>query len=354
MALSKIGTDGISADTAINGFTPTASNMAGRNRIINGDMRIDQRNAGAAISTSSGALGYPVDRWYMQNNVGTFSSQQVADAPPGFVNSLKVTVSSSGTPGSTDYARLAQRIEGFNVADLNYGSANAKSISVSFWVKSSVTGTYGFTVNTAYATTVVYVTEYTISAANTWTKVTATIPPETIAAINTNNELGLLLGFDMGEGSSRSQAAGVWTVIVAGTYGLTGGTKLVTNASATWQITGVQLEEGSVATPFEYRMYGQELALCQRYYNYATNMWMSGQSYGTNGSVDGFVQVFRFPTEMRANPTITFSGGSDGGSSASLYSGGVSTSHVNINLRSQAANTYVWYAGFKTTAEAEL
>jgi len=298
------------ATTTINGFTPTVSNMAGRNRIINGDMRIDQRNAGAALSNP--ANGFAVDRFPFDRGVSaaTVTVQQSTSAPTRFKNSLLVTVGTGAATTSGDYSILRHAIEGYNVSDLKWGTAEAQVITLSFWVRSSLTGLFGTSIiNNAGNRR--YVSSYTINIANTWEYKTITIPGDTTGTWETNNSRGLSLYFDMGVGSTYSASAGSWGT-GSQIYGLTGGVKLLANSGATFQLTGVQLEAGSVATPFEHRMYGQELALCQRYY----------RTWGGNSSHERLAVGFCFSTtqarldiplspNMRTTPTLTISSASD-------------------------------------------
>jgi hypothetical protein len=284
----------------INGMTPTAQSLQGfRNRIINGDMRIDQRNAGASVNPSTGA--YTLDRWDGGGvHDGVLAFQRVTDAPAEFSNSFRATVSTAdATLGATQYARFGQMVEGFNSSDLAWGTASAKSITLSFWVKASLTGTFGGYITNS-AENRWYVFSYTISSANTWEQKTITITGDTSGTWLTNNGIGLRMYFSLGAGSSFTGTAGAWgtTTLLAPT----GQTNVLATLNATWQITGVQLEAGSVATPFERRPYGTELALCQRYYyktstpvpDYFTIAWAI-----TTTACNG--QYF-FPVSMRVAP----------------------------------------------------
>jgi hypothetical protein len=295
--------------TTINGYTPTMSNMAGRNRIINGDMRIDQRNAGASVTLSSSVV-FPVDRFGSQTNVGSgHTLEQVEDAPAGFIQSLKLTVGTGATPTGTNYGRLRQLVEANNTADLNFGTSNAKTITVSFWVKSSVTGTFGLSVfNNANDRS--YVSTYTVSSANTWEQKTITVVGDTSGTWTTDNSAGVSIAWDLGEGPDRSKAAGSWGATVGSGYGLTGGTKILATSGATFYITGVQLEAGSVATPFEHRQYGQELALCQRYYqayygNTTATLGGMGARINAPGTGNGIQANIPLKVTMRASATGT-------------------------------------------------
>jgi len=294
--------------TTESGYSLGAGNSSSfKNRIINGEMDIDQRNAGASVSlTSGGGNGYPADRWYVENFTdGTATVQQVADAPVGFSNSIRYTVTATDTSLASDQsAFIQQRVEGFNSADLSFGTASAKSITVSFWVKSSVTGTFGGALaNNAYNRG--YPFTYTISSANTWEQKIVTIPGDTTGTwVGATNGVGLRLTFALAAGSARVSTAGAWASYTG--IGATGGTNLMATNGATWQVTGVQLEVGTVATSFDFRSYGTELALCQRYYETGT----AGLSFSYTPSAFGngkWLEItVSFNVNKRANPTITY------------------------------------------------
>ena len=247
-----------------------------KNRIINGAMMIDQRNAGASVSNAN---GYTVDRWYFLRGASSsspvFNVQQSTTVPPNYKNSLSVTVGTSGAPGTSNYSALLQNIEGLNISDLGWGSATASTVTLSFWVNCSVTGTYGVALQNSGSTRS-YIASYTVNAANTWEQKTITIAGDTTGTWLTTTGQGVAIYWDMGVGTTQSTTAGTWQ---AGNYlGLTGGTKLSNTGSATFYITGVQLEKGSTATSFDYRPYGTELALCQRYFETikALQCWSGG------------------------------------------------------------------------------
>ena len=276
--------------------------LSNRNKVINGAMVIDQRNGGSLVSNANGFI---TDRWSLGKydpTGGAYSGQQVADGPSGFTHSLKVTVTTSVSQATSAYWQAFQRIEGYSVSDLGFGTASPKTITVSFWVKASVTGTYSFAVfnegvgstNRAYATT------YTVNAANTWEYKTVTLTGDGASGSGlwgTDNGKGMGIYFDLGCGVNEEVTANTWAT---GNYRRVAGTvRLMDTLNATWQITGVQLEVGSVATPFEHRSFGQELPLCQRYYQV---------SY--SGSYREYVyNVHRFPqtyiVAMRASPSTT-------------------------------------------------
>jgi hypothetical protein len=282
----------------INGMTPTADSLQGfRNRIINGGMVIDQRNAGASVTPSNETVTYITDRFYFIRSSSTSPTiRQSTDAPVGFTNSLLFTNASTGT--TPDYAQVVQNIEGFNTADLGWGTANAQAITLSFRVKSSLTGTFSVAFRNS-ATNRSYVTTYTISAANTWETKTVTIPGDTSGTWLTNNGIGISLVYRFG-GSGGTSSTNQWTA--TGDAFASGSVNVMGTADATWQITGVQLEAGSVATPFERRPYSTELQLAQRY-SYVVFNSSGVAGIASSGTTVG--QVFAFPVPMRALPTVT-------------------------------------------------
>lgn len=295
------GTTTFSGNATFNaGLVPSSSFL--RNRIINGDMRIDQRNAGAAVTVSStpGASTYTVDRWfYAQALASRFSIQQNAGAvtpPAGFTNYLGFTSLGANTPGTTEFYDAAQRIEGFNVSDLGWGAAGALPVTLSFWVRSSLTGTFSGSVRNATPNRS-YPFTFTISSANTWEYKTVTIPGDTTGTWGTLNGTGIQVSFNLGAGNLARAAAGAWT---AGNFaGATGAISVCATNGATFYVTGVQLEVGSVATPFERRQYGQEFVLCQRYFQVG---FAAGRFSG--GATEGY--PIQYKATMRATPTITF------------------------------------------------
>jgi hypothetical protein len=273
-----------------------------KNRIINGDMGISQRNGTSSVTITSDGQ-YSLDRWLSRNSsTSKVSIQQNAGSvtpPAGFTNYLGVTsLSSYSTPSGELYA-LVQRIEGFNIADLGWGTANAQSVTVSFWVRSSLTGTFTGSLGNS-ASTRSYVFTYTISAANTWEYKTVTIPGETSGTWVLNNGSGLGLSFDLGSGSNWNTTAGAWQT--SEFFRVSGSQSVVGTNGATFYITGVQLEKGSTATSFDYRPYGTELALCQRYYQRIGVFTMQSTTSTTTSVFYHFV----LPVTPRATPTMTF------------------------------------------------
>jgi hypothetical protein len=275
-----------------------------RNRIINGDMRIDQRNAGASVTPSADST-FTLDRWIVRNAGGTgrFSIVRSSTSAANFPNSALLTVTTTAVPSSNEFYSLEQIIEGYNISDFGWGTANAKDITISFQVRSSLTGTYCVVVRNSTAERS-FVSEFTINSANTFETKTITVPGETSGTWNTTNNAGLLLDFCLGVASSREGTAGSWqTTNIVGTSNQV---DWINTSGATFYITGVQLEVGSVATPFERRPYGTELSLCQRYFvkiaGGASDQIIGNAYYNTSTNVGS---VIKFPTTMRSAPTVT-------------------------------------------------
>lgn len=272
-----------------------------RNRVINGDMRIDQRNNGASVTPVDSQ--YTLDRWiWQQVTAGKCTVQQSTTAPSGFTQSALVTSTSAYTPLTGDVMTLGQRIEGFNVSDLAWGTSNAQPVTISFWVRSSLTGTFGGTLRNSNASRS-YPFTFSISAANTWEYKTVTVAGDTSGTWAANNTAGIQLSFAFGCGATYKGTPGSWAS--AAYYSATGAVDLVATNGATFYITGVQLEKGTVATPFEFRSYGQELALCQRYYfkNTGNNNAGLGSGYFDTSTV--FYSNVKFPMSMRSSPTLS-------------------------------------------------
>ena len=274
-----------------------------RNRIINGGMVIDQRNAGASVTISAAgtASGFVVDRFNFQNNItsGTMTVQKSNTAPSGFSNSVLITNGAAVTAASGDGARFWQPIEGFNFADMNFGSVSAQIVTLSFWVRSSLTGTYaGGLVNSAVNRS--YVFTYTVSSANTWEQKTVTIAGDTSGTwVGATNGIGAYLFLDLGSGSALNGTAGTWNASYANRT--SGSINWVGTNGATFYITGVQLEKGSTATSFDSRDYGRELILCQRYFlNYTVATTCTSWSVNATQNL-----AIGFPVQMRSLPTYT-------------------------------------------------
>ena len=315
MSMILDGSNGVTFnDSSLQGAA--ASPYVLKNRIINGDMRIDQRNAGASVTPTAGQ--YSLDRWNgWVTQASKFTVQQNAGSvtpPAGFSYYAGITSLAATTIGASDEFTFAQTIEGYNTADLDWGTANAKTVTLSFWVRSSLTGTFGGSIYNNNATGRAYAFSYNISAANTWEYKTITIVGETTGAgtWSKTNGNGLQVKFGLGAGSSLLGTAGVWAN--TNLSGATGQVNVVSTNGATFYITGVQLEQNTSATPFERRLYNQELANCQRYFTMSFPQGTApAQNAGTTGAITGQGQAANAPayayapfkTTMRATPTIT-------------------------------------------------
>jgi hypothetical protein len=311
MTLILSGSDGVTFPDSTEQETGYANGIGFRNRIINGDMRIDQRNAGASVTPTN--TSYTLDRWscYLSGG-GAYSVQQSSTAPTGFVNSLLVTTTTADSSiAAGDYYMLTYIIEGTNVSDLAWGSASAKTVTLSFWVRSSLTGTFSGSLENS-AGNRSYPFTYTISAANTYEYKTVTIAGDTTGTWLTTTGSGIKLRLSLGMGSTYSGTAGAWAA--SGYYAASSETaKVISTLSATFYITGVQLEVGSVATPFERRPYGTELSLCQRYY-YTVRASGVGVYFGSgyNRTTTGHETVISFPVTMRIVPSALDQSGTAG------------------------------------------
>jgi len=338
MSVSYGGDSIVFADGSVN----SSGFIGHRNRIINGAMVIDQRNAGASVSTAS-INPYTVDRWQVVSNPASkFTAQQNAGSvtpPAGFTNYLGITSSSAYSSAAGDQMYILQNLEGYNTADLGFGTANASAVTLSFRVYSSLTGTFGGALRN-YGGTRSYPFTYTISSANTWTTISITIPGDTSGTwVGASNAGSMIVFFNLGSGSTYQGTAGAWAS--ADYRSATGSVSVVGTNGATFYITGVQLERGSTASSFEYRSYGAELALCERYY------WKS--AVGTynaigSGSVTGSSQVsiyIKYPTTMRSSPTVSYSG--------TVYVFGVSNQVVTA-LSSSYAGSFSGRFDFTPTA----
>jgi hypothetical protein len=291
-----------------NGTVATTDQLVNfRNRIINGDMRIDQRNNGAAVTPSVNGPAYLLDRFFFYNSqVSRLTYQQNAGSvtpPVGFSKYFGITVASAATVGAGDVFLISQAIEGQNVADLDWGTANAATVSVSFLVRSSLTGNFSGALQNS-GNTRTYAFSYAIAQANTWEKKTITVAGDTSGTWLTNNGTGISLVLSIGAGATFSTTAGSW--VAGNTPNATGSVNLVATSGATFYVTGVQLEAGSVATPFERRPYGTELAMCQRYYEVGQQ---SRMYYGfVNSGITGAYQDEQFQVTKRVAPSITATG----------------------------------------------
>jgi hypothetical protein len=355
MALTQVQPGMLASDSQYTGF---------KSRIINGAMVIDQRNAGASSALASTV--YSLDRYMgFFSSSGTATVQRSTNAPTGFTSSLLVTVGTAdASVGSGDYVEIEQRIEGYNVADLGFGGVNASTVTLSFWVRSSITGTYCVNLRNG-ANNRSYVAQYTISAANTWEQKTVTITGDTSGTWTTDNTAGLIVGFALMVGSTYQQAAGSWGSTSYG-FGSSSQTNLMATSGATFYITGVQLEKGSTATSFDYRPYPVEFSMCQRYYQVVNTG--SGNANGTGSPI----LTVPFQVTMRAAPTMGQNGvyslsdyyANDPVQSAiSISSFGTSTTGACIQLQNFTGLTigrayfgprYISSNGNGFTASAEL
>jgi len=339
MSLQLNGDTGVTFnDASLQGAA--ASPYVLKNRIINGDMQISQRGTSFTVD---GVNTYSLDRWQVEDATdGVFTVDQSSDAPSGFVNSLLVTVTTADASiGATQVALVRQRIEGLNATDLGWGTASAQTVTLSFWVKSSLTGTFGGAILNSAANRS-YPYTYTISVANTWEKKSITIAGDTSGTWLYDNGIFAQVDFSMAAGSTYLGTANAW----AGTLylGATGQTQIMSTLNATWRVTGVQFEIGTSATPFERRLYGQELALCQRYYQDGT---LRMRGYNTAGNSIGASMLFN--TAMRASPTVTISGGN------SINTGATSSESITPTGFSHSANvTATGNAVYVRTFVAEI
>ena len=337
---------------AVNIAQSGSNNATFRNRIINGAMVLDQRNAGASVTINSAAWTYIVDRFCClgQSADGVYTAQQSSTAPTGFVNSLLITVTTAdASVGAGQIYTLRQTIEGFNTADLNWGTANAKTVTLSFWVRSSLTGTFGGALNNEGTRS--YPFTYSISTANTFEYKTITIAGDTSGTWGTTNSHGVRITWGLGVGTTYSGTAGAW----AGSeyFSATGATSVVGTNGATLYITGVQLEAGTTASPFEYRQYGTELGLCQRYYEKSfaqgtvpgttTDVGRIINAFGTTSTayIAGFI-TYKVTKRASATPTVYApSNGSSGNINA--YNFGVATNVVAPSLDNPMDNGFGFY-----------
>ena len=281
---------------------PSAGALSNRNLVIGGAMNIAQR--GTDPVTASGA--FPVDRFKTSYNVtgGGFSAQQSTDAPEGFKNSVKFTVTTAASAGSAEVSSFFTALEGQDVQQADLGLSTSKPLTLSFYVKSSLTGTYSVAMRNSDGSRS-YIAEYSISSANTWEEKTVTFPAITSGTWATDNTTGLSLTWDLGSGSDRQGTAGQW-LSDTNDFASTNNVNWCNTASATWFITGVQLEPGGVATSFEHRSYGDELFRCQRYCYRIQGDTVDARVVGMGlaRSSSNIRCVVPLPTTMRANEQV--------------------------------------------------
>lgn len=294
-----------------NSVQNTAPKVGMVNRIINGAMVIDQRNAGGSVSITA-SNSFITDRFNFTVIAGSpvMTGQQVADAPANYKYSFKATTTTAASSlTGTNRALIQQNIEGQNVIDLGWGTATASAVILSFWVKSSLTGTFGGALQNSDSSRS-YPFTYSIGSAGTWTQISVTIAGDTSGTWLTTNGIGIQVIFGLGVASGLSGTAGAWAG--ADYRSATGAVSVLSTLNATWQVTGVQLEKGSTATSFDYRPYGTELGLCQRYYVKYSSSGVVNQAFligAVGGATVANICSTNFANPMRAVPTGSYSGG---------------------------------------------
>ena len=277
------------------------NNLSNRNLIINGSQIIDQRNSGSQSGTQNVTthLAYPTDRFRIikDTSSGSFTAARSTDAPSGFKNSLLFTTGTAYTPSSSENNFIKYVIEGQDSAQLDFGNSGAKTITLSFYVKSSLTGSFAASIVNG-ASNRSFPFSYSIGSANTWTRITKTITGDTTGTWATDTGAGMQVTWALGVGSNYEGTADSWQG--SAEYAVSGHVKVTSTASATFAITGVQLEVGSVATDFEHRSYTQELDLCMRYYQQVWYYRMTGSTSDDNM----YYEDRPFFPHMRAAPSL--------------------------------------------------
>lgn len=369
LSISTSGTTLLLLRNTLNLQTPLAITSAGnmtlagnisagnlgmfRNRIINGDMRIDQRYGGVALpnmASSSPSFIMTADRTRFElNNSGTYTLQQVTDAPVGFTHSLRATVTTSATYGANSYSMFTHKIEGYNVADFNLGSSYASPFVVSFWVKSSISGNYGLCIDnntTESGSNVIngtrgYTTTFRINTANVWEYKSQQIPGETSGTWNNTTGVGMRVSISFGNGANFANTENNrWTNNANKMYTV-GNVQLGATNGATFAITGLQVEKGTVATPFEYRPYSTELALCRRY---CTRIVGEGPTsrycMAVNSSSTQALTVLHLPVQLRTNP-VSGNFSTSTVSSFGLYTGTTTATITSLTLAQTDCSTSI-------------
>jgi len=329
------------------GGTGTTTGYYGfKNRIINGAMVIDQRNAGAEVNPAV-ANAYYVDRWFVSSSAASkFKIQQTPSATEtgfatrvgaGFTNYLALTSLSAYTVGAAESFSVRQRIEGLNFSDLAWGTSSAATVTLSFWAYSSLTGTFGGVLKNS-ANDRSYPFSYSIPVASTWTQISITIAGDTSGTWLTTNGTGIQLIFSIGTGSTLSGTSGAWAA--SNLSSATGAVSVVGTNGATWYVTGVQLEKGSTATSFDYRPYGTELQLCQRYF-YKHQNTNGGASYPimlqVYSTTAAFGKICDLPVTMRTFPT-TSTTATSGTFTPSLANGTAASAFTGTNIETSTTN----------------
>jgi len=315
------GTQITTADIADGAF------QANKNLVINGAMQVAQRGTSFTCTNTNFIT---LDRYNVYEGAAgtTYTVTQDSDAPAGFSKSLKIVNSTAVSVTGEQYGGIGYAVEGYDNVSTGMGTSSAKDVTLSFWVKSSLTGTFGVTLRASGSSSANYVSSYTINSANTWEYKTVTYPATSLGTWNTTNGIGSDIVWSLGTGPTYSNTAGYWNT-GSNKFALTGETKINGTAGATFQITGVQLEVGSVATPFEHRSFGDELAKCQRYYTEATPQMV--HAYSTT-NVSGKLS---YPVTMRATPTGTLKSGTafvDPIAGASIFPSSIDTTVYEYGL----------------------
>jgi len=321
-----------------------AGGLTGRNLIINGAMQVAQRGTSFTCTNTNIIT---LDRYNVYEGAAgttTYTVTQDSDAPAGFSKSLKIVNSTAVSITSGQYGAIGYAVEGYDNVSTAMGTSSAKDVTLSFWVKSSLTGTFGVTFRASGGSSANYVSSYTINSANTWEYKTVTYPATSLGTWNITNGIGSDIIWSLGTGSTYSNTAGYWNT-GSNKFALTGETKINGTAGATFQITGIQLELGDTATPFEHRSYGEELALCQRYYIRRTINNLNdypGNAMGWASTSGTHQFIIQFEQHMRAQPTFSSSGNfrlqsnTDSADSSGLSSNNVSILACRLALGSSA------------------
>ena len=324
--------------------------LSNRNLIINGAMQVAQRGTSETGVTTSGYKN-ACDRYRCNGNNGTWTISQDTDAPEGFSNSFKMLLTATEVLGNIDYWAVEQKIEGQNLQHLKYGTASAQSVTLSFWVKSNVTGTYCANLYQDDGASNYPVT-YTIDAADTWEYKTIVYDGNTVTSLDNDNASSLRATFFVVAGSDyTSGATGSRAAYANATFAAGHAVNVGSAVNNYWQITGVQLEVGDTATPFEHRSYGDELARCQRYYLDASDAYLFLDAYQTSGAYSSVYVAF--PTTMRAAPSM-FVSSTDSSNIQSFVGASVRTTGCRLEMRVSASGGRFYIAGGYYTADAEL
>lgn len=323
-----------------------------RNLIINGAMQVAQRGTSATGVSSAGY--YTVDRWaFYPGSVEDsldYTMSQSSDAPDGFGSSLKMECTTTGTVDSDHNVYVRQFFEGQDMQGIGFGTPNAKSLTASFWVKSSKTGSFTLSIYRQDNTRTTGLA-YTINSANTWEYKTLTFGPDTTGALDNDNAASMQLAFFMTAGSDQQSGTftnGTWASYVKGEYAVDGQVNIATSGD-TFQITGVQLEIGDTATPFEHRSYGEEVMACQRYY--IPQLYSAESGYATGASQTArAMNGVNFPVVMRDAPDITLTVGTLSNGS-NLNASVITNQRCHLTCTASSAGSVYWTCNLELDAE---